>query len=275
MTLSPVRPTATKTSITTRRPDSAALYDDAAPKMSTDRLAMLQAMGVRVWLSREQVESENAGTDQRHIAVSAEIPPPEVPAQSNSNDVSTLGWSALQARVSRCQTCDLHRGRTQTVFGTGDQNASWMIIGEAPGAEEDRQGEPFVGRAGQLLNAMLLAAGFKRREVYIANIVKCRPPDNRDPRPEEALSCSGYLNRQIELVRPKLIIAVGAVAAQKLLQSDTPVGKLRGKLHQYGSEPGVPVVVTYHPAYLLRSPKQKRKVWQDLLFALEQTQAAQ
>ena len=149
-----------------------------------------------------------------------------------------------------------------------------MIIGEAPGAEEDRQGEPFVGRAGQLLNSMLLAAGFKRHEVYIANIVKCRPPDNRDPRPEEAKSCSAYLDRQIALVRPQLILAVGRVAAQRLLNSDTPVGRMRGKLHQYGSGAGVPVVVTYHPAYLLRSPKEKRKVWQDLLFALDQGESA-
>lgn len=145
-----------------------------------------------------------------------------------------------------------------------------MIIGEAPGAEEDRRGEPFVGRAGQLLNAMLLAAGYKRHEVYIANIVKCRPPNNRDPRPEEATACSSFLARQIELVRPRLILAVGRVAAQRLLQTDTPVGKMRGRLYHYGDEPGVPVVVTYHPAYLLRSPGAKEKVWQDLLFALEQ-----
>jgi len=148
-----------------------------------------------------------------------------------------------------------------------------MIIGEAPGAEEDRQGEPFVGRAGQLLNSMLQAAGFKRREVYIANIVKCRPPDNRDPRAEETAACGGYLARQIELVNPKIILAVGRVAAQCLLQSDTPVGRMRGKLHRYGDKPGIPVIVTYHPAYLLRSPREKRKVWQDLLFALEQSEA--
>ncbi len=191
---------------------------------------------------------------------------------TSPGDVSGLDWRALEAAVSRCQSCDLHRGRSQTVFGTGDRSAKWMIIGEAPGAEEDRQGEPFVGRAGQLLNSMLLAAGFKRHEVYIANIVKCRPPDNRDPRPEEAKSCSAYLDRQIALVRPQLILAVGRVAAQRLLNSDTPVGRMRGKLHQYGSGAGVPVVVTYHPAYLLRSPKEKRKVWQDLLFALDQSE---
>ncbi|MDH3646189.1 MAG: uracil-DNA glycosylase [Gammaproteobacteria bacterium] len=228
---------------------------------------MLQAMGVRVWLPRQQ-----SGALIRNEA------PTETPKQTDViapvvDDVAQLDWSTLAATVSRCRACDLHRGRTQTVFGTGDQNAQWMIIGEAPGAEEDRQGEPFVGRAGQLLNSMLIAAGFKRHEVYIANIVKCRPPDNRDPRPEEAVSCGGFLARQIELVNPKIILAVGRVAAQRLLKNDTPVGRMRGKLHHYGDDPGVPVVVTYHPAYLLRSPKEKRKVWQDLLFALEQSES--
>jgi DNA polymerase len=152
------------------------------------------------------------------------------------------------------------------VFGVGDRRARWMVIGEAPGADEDRQGEPFVGRAGQLLNEMLLAAGVSREQVYIANILKCRPPENRDPKPEESASCEGYLRRQIALVQPGLLLVVGRIAAQKLLATDTPIGKLRGEVHRYGPA-GIPVVVTYHPAYLLRSPGQKRKSWEDLCLA--------
>jgi DNA polymerase len=141
-----------------------------------------------------------------------------------------------------------------------------LLIGEAPGAEEDRQGEPFVGRAGQLLNAMLRAIGLHRQQVYIANILKCRPPNNRDPRSEEAAECFPYLQRQIELIQPKLILALGRIAAQRLLDNQTSLGRLRGTTHRF--EPGgVPVVVTYHPAYLLRSPADKRKAWEDLLYA--------
>ena len=175
-------------------------------------------------------------------------------------------WTQLQDEVSGCKRCDLHRGRTQTVFGVGNRNADWLIIGEAPGAEEDRQGEPFVGRAGKLLNAMLRATGLQRGEVYIANILKCRPPDNRDPRPEEVSCCEGYLQRQIALIKPKIILAVGRIAAQNLLKVDTPIGKMRGNRYEYD---GIPVVVTYHPAYLLRSPGQKRKSWQDLQLAMK------
>jgi DNA polymerase len=153
------------------------------------------------------------------------------------------------------------------VFGVGNEQADLLVIGEAPGADEDRQGEPFVGRAGQLLNAMLLAMGFKREAVFIANIVKCRPPNNRDPKPEEALACQSYLLHQIELIRPKLILSVGRISAQNLLKTDIAVGKLRGRVHTYG-EWGIPLVVTYHPAYLLRSPEQKSKAWQDLQLAL-------
>jgi len=175
--------------------------------------------------------------------------------------VNQLDWPALTARVTQCQACELHKTRTQTVFGVGRQNADLMIIGEAPGADEDRKGEPFVGRAGQLLNAMLKAIGLQREQVYIANILKCRPPGNRDPRAEEALKCAPYLQRQVALLKPRAILAVGAVAARNLLQSDDAVGRLRGGQHEYN---GIPVVVTYHPAYLLRSPEQKAKAWQDL-----------
>jgi DNA polymerase len=169
----------------------------------------------------------------------------------------------LGRTVSGCELCGLHSTRRHTVFGVGAAAARCMVIGEAPGAEEDRRGEPFVGRAGGLLNAMLRAIDLERADVYIANIIKCRPPDNRDPRPEEVAACGPYLRRQIELVEPMVILAVGRVAAQNLLGSSTPIGKMRGREYRY-ADTGIPVVVTYHPAYLLRSPLEKRKVWDDL-----------
>jgi len=174
-------------------------------------------------------------------------------------------WAALEAAVSVCTRCALSQTRTQTVFGVGNRRADWMIIGEAPGQEEDRRGEPFVGRAGKLLDEMLLAVGLDRGSVFIANILKCRPPNNRDPSNEEAEACRSYLDRQIELVAPKIILAVGRIAAQRLLQTDAPVGRLRGRIHTIDG--GLPVVVTYHPAYLLRSPTQKRRSWDDLVLA--------
>jgi len=169
----------------------------------------------------------------------------------------------LATQVARCTRCELHASRTQTVFGVGDPKARLMVVGEAPGADEDAQGEPFVGRAGRLLDAMLLGIGLARGQVYIANILKCRPPRNRDPLPREVLSCSAYLDRQIRLVAPELILAVGRIAAQNLLGVTTPIGKLRGAQHVH---PGThtPVLVTYHPAYLLRSPLEKRRAWEDL-----------
>ncbi len=172
-------------------------------------------------------------------------------------------WEALAAEVRACTRCGLHRSRTQTVFGVGRRDAELLVIGEAPGADEDRQGEPFVGRAGQLLNEMLRAIGLPRSEVYIANILKCRPPGNRDPQPEEAASCTPYLSQQIGLVQPRAILAVGRIAAQWLLQTDSPIGRLRGRVFQYG-ESATPLIVTYHPAYLLRSPMEKAKAWTDL-----------
>jgi len=174
-----------------------------------------------------------------------------------------LDWEALEAAVSTCTRCALHKARTQAVFGVGRRNASLMVIGEAPGAEEDRRGEPFVGPAGQLLNAMLRAIGLAREDVYIANVLKCRPPGNRDPKPEEAATCTPYLDRQIALVAPRAILAVGRIAGQWLLQSELPIGRLRGQVLQYGDS-GIPLVATYHPAYLLRTPLAKAKSWHDL-----------
>jgi DNA polymerase len=189
------------------------------------------------------------------------------------NDVAALDWPLLRERVAECRSCEeLAASRTQTVFGVGNPNADWLVIGEAPGAEEDRQGEPFVGRAGQLLNAMLAAVGLARERVYIANVLKCRPPNNRDPKAEEAAACRGFLQRQIALIQPRLILVVGRIAAQNLLDTDAPLGTLRGKVHRL--ESGVPVVVTYHPAYLLRSPQEKRKAWADLCLARATVQDA-
>ena len=175
------------------------------------------------------------------------------------------GWIELKQVVPACTACGLHKGRTQTVFGVGDENADWMLIGEAPGAEEDRLGEPFVGQAGRLLDNMLAAIDLKRGEnVYICNVLKCRPPGNRNPEPEEVAKCTPFLLRQIELVQPKLIIAMGRFAAQTLLDTDASIASLRGRLHSYA---GRPLIVTYHPAYLLRTLPDKAKSWQDLVFA--------
>lgn len=194
------------------------------------------------------------------------LPPQEIEAcTADAHTGLSPTWEALQAQVSACTACPLHQTRTQTVFGVGNRRAGWLVIGEAPGEQEDLQGEPFVGRAGQLLNEMLRATGQDREDVYIANILKCRPPGNRDPRPEEAAACASYLQRQVELIHPRIILAVGRIAAQNLLKTDTPVGKLRGRIHRYGA---IPLVVVYHPAYLLRSLTEKRKAWDDLRLAL-------
>jgi DNA polymerase len=178
--------------------------------------------------------------------------------------IKAAGWDELADLVPSCTRCNLHRTRTQTVFGVGQQNADLMIIGEAPGADEDRQGEPFIGRAGRLLNAMLRAIGLDREDVFIANILKCRPPNNRDPSAAEIACCTPYLSRQIELVAPRALLAVGRIAAQHLLQSDQAIGRLRGKAMSFGTA-RIPIVATYHPAYLLRSPLAKSKAWQDLV----------
>ena len=174
-------------------------------------------------------------------------------------------WMELKQLVSGCTQCGLHRTRTQTVFGVGDQNADWMLIGEAPGAEEDRLGDPFVGQAGRLLDNMLAAIDLRRtKNVYIANVLKCRPPGNRNPEPEEVAKCSPHLLRQIDLVQPKLIVAMGRFAAQTLLNTDASIASLRGKVYRYA---GRPLIVTYHPAYLLRNLPDKAKAWADLVFA--------
>ena len=185
--------------------------------------------------------------------------------EQKSGNIALMDWAQLKAKVADCTDCKLRAGCSQTVFGVGDQKAQWLLVGEAPGSEEDRLGEPFVGQAGKLLDNMLAAVSLGRgNNVYIANVLKCRPPGNRNPEPGEVAQCSPHLLRQIELIQPKLILAMGRFAAQTLLGTDATIASLRGKVHQYA---GVPLIVTYHPAYLLRTLPDKAKAWADLLFA--------
>ena len=234
------------------------------------RLA-LQHMGIDVWEDRSRAADPLIEPPLSSIPAeqSAEV----APARQASDAAASSGPGdqliELHKEILVCRRCDLHVGRTQAVCGAGTIAADLLIVGEAPGAKEDRAGEPFVGPAGQLLNAMLRAIGLDRDAVFIANVLKCRPPDDRNPAPVEIEQCLPYLRRQIELVRPKLILAVGRFAAHSLLDvgADTPLGKLRGSVHRH--LPGnIPVVVTYHPAYLLRKPADKAKAWSDLLLAL-------
>ena len=235
--------------------------------VNSSRSEYLQAMGIQSWVRRDvQAEDVPYGPPDGEFPVGR--------ASTGPRPVESFDWPELQSCVAACTGCELHRTRTQTVFGTGNRQADWMIIGEAPGADEDRQGEPFVGRAGQLLTEMLSATGQQRQDVFITNILKCRPPQNRDPRPAEVASCHAWLQRQIALVRPSLILAVGRIAAHNLLETDVPVGRLRGRIHHYG-EGRIPLIVTYHPAYLLRSPLEKRKSWDDLRLALQVSPAQQ
>jgi DNA polymerase len=183
--------------------------------------------------------------------------------------IARMGWDELERAVAGCTACPLNATRTQTVFGVGNRSAEWMLVGEAPGAEEDARGEPFVGQAGRLLDNMLAAVGLTRtgsdaRAVYIANVLKCRPPNNRTPEPHEVEACLPYLDRQIELIRPPLIVALGKSAATALLGADATIASLRGRIHRYRD---VPLIVTYHPAYLLRNLPDKAKAWEDLLLA--------
>jgi uracil-DNA glycosylase family 4 len=253
--------------------------------MSSLRNAYLDALGIDRWVPRGAPEAPEPVAELPPVArreaaqpVRRESQPEarrEIPAQPRPAvapaprriELPAGDWAGLRDHVAACVACEgLCKTRTQTVFGVGNTSADWLIIGEAPGAEEDRQGEPFVGRAGQLLNAMLLAIGLPRETVFIANVLKCRPPGNRDPKPDEVANCLPYLSRQIALLKPKIMLAVGRIAAQNLLATDAPLARLRGKLHHFG-ETNTPLVITYHPAYLLRTPADKRKAWEDLKFA--------
>ena len=270
-------------------------------RWSDRQQAMLREMGVTLWLPPqtdamplpeaampEPVPSEVTAPVPAQAPVASPAPAPvrmsrpvAAPAEANSpsaprplaarpSGVAAMDWPALREAVAGCEACGLCRSRRNTVFGVGHEQAQWMIIGEAPGEQEDRQGEPFVGKAGQLLDNMLRAVGLTRDEavpeqqVYIANVLKCRPPMNRNPEPQEVAQCEPFLKRQVELVAPKLILAMGRFAVQSILQTGEPIGRLRGRVHAYQ---GVPVVVTYHPAYLLRNPADKARSWDDLCLA--------
>ncbi len=242
--------------------------------------AMLDAMGIRLWIP-DGTPRPPAGRGEGAVVAAPEPAargpaPVSAPAPAVVRDravgVEGMGWDALREAVAACRACKLCDGRRQTVFGVGHTSAHWMIVGEAPGEQEDRQGEPFVGKSGQLLDNMLRAIGLTRGEadavqqVYIANTLKCRPPGNRNPEPEELAQCEPFLIRQVELVRPRIILAMGRFAVQSLLRSHEPIGKLRGRVHHYQ---GVPLIVTYHPAYLLRNLEDKAKAWDDLCLAVQ------
>ena len=207
-------------------------------------------------------------------------PAASAPALSSGHrpaGIEAMGWDTLREAVAICGACKLCEGRTQTVFGTGSTQAQWLIVGEAPGEQEDLQGEPFVGKSGQLLDSMLRAIGLTRgeaepqRQVYIANTIKCRPPGNRNPELDELAQCEPFLIRQLALLQPRIIVAMGRFAVQSLLRSNEPVGALRGRVHRYQ---GVPLIVTYHPAYLLRNPQDKARAWDDLCLAVETAELA-
>ena len=263
-------------------------------RWSERQVAMLREMGVRVWAPPDEAASASVVADGAEaIVVEAPSVTTAAPTQAPTAvarpivmaapqvtvpaGVATMDWPELRATVAACTACTLCQGRTQTVFGVGHEQAHWMIVGEAPGEQEDRQGEPFVGKSGQLLDNMLRAIALTRgeaepaRQVYIANTLKCRPPGNRNPAPGELAACEGFLIRQVQLVQPKIILAMGAYAVQSLLRSKEPVGRLRGRVHHYQ---GVPLIVTYHPAYLLRNMEDKAKAWDDLCLAVETARAA-
>ena len=279
--------------------EAATANDDWVRELDARQRAMLAEMGVKVWTpapARARVAAVAAA--EPAVAAPAPVQPPARPPQAREpvarapivpttpataapvsiappaparTDIAQLDWPALREAVASCRACGLCESRRNTVFGVGHTEADWMIVGEAPGEQEDRQGEPFVGPAGQLLDAMLRACGRNRqaddaRGVFIANVLKCRPPANRNPAPEEVVQCEPFLSRQVALVKPKLIIAMGRFAVQSLLKTTEPIGRLRGRVHRYE---GVPVIVTYHPAYLLRTPVDKAKAWADLCMAMD------
>ena len=243
--------------------------------------AMLAEIGVRVFEPLERapvavapVAAPIERTARAQPAVAREATP--APARSrvaraDAGPIELMDWDALAETVAACRACGLCEGRRNTVFGVGDRQADWLVVGEAPGENEDLQGEPFVGQAGKLLDNMLKALGLDRQhKVYIANVLKCRPPGNRNPQPEEVAQCEPFLRRQVQLLQPKIILAMGRFAVQSLLGTEEPIGKLRGRRHEYM---GVPVVVTYHPAYLLRTLPDKAKAWADLCLAQELVRA--
>ena len=246
------------------------------------RELILRELGLMpLWVPRGQTAEPTAGGPEVELAApaggSAEpvasrlTPHASRPSEDRAARIARMDWPTLNDAVRSCAACPLHATRKQAVVGVGDQNADWLFVGEGPGAEEDARGEPFVGQAGRLLDNMLASIGLKRgQDVYIANIVKCRPPGNRVPEPQEAAQCEPFLLRQIELIRPRLIVALGKTAASNLLRTQASLGSLRGRLHDFH---GTPVLVTYHPAYLLRNLPDKAKSWEDLCLAVDTMRA--
>lgn len=236
--------------------------------MNRDEAVLRELNLYPLWVRRDlpSVSQPEPAAAVPHTLPAQKIAPPMNTAQKSSPLID-LGWDELKLKVKDCTACKLRPGCTQTVFGVGDPQADWLFVGEGPGADEDVKGEPFVGQAGKLLDNMLAAIRLKRGDnVYIANIVKCRPPGNRTPEPDEIAQCMPYLQRQIELIQPKIMVALGKTAANALLGKDVSLASLRGRLHDYR---GIPLVIAYHPAYLLRSPGEKAKAWQDLCLAVE------
>ncbi|MDP3254007.1 MAG: uracil-DNA glycosylase [Hydrogenophaga sp.] len=256
------------------------------PQLDARQRAMLAEMGVRVWAPKPRPAAAAAAplppaatspAAVRPAAPATRAPAPSVAEApvvmrpSRAGGVQTMDWPTLRETVAGCEACGLCKSRKNTVFGVGDEQADWMIVGEAPGENEDLRGEPFVGAAGQLLDNMLHAVGRSRtgqgaQGAFIANVLKCRPPANRNPLPEEVVQCEPYLARQVALVKPRVIVAMGRFAVQALLKTTEPIGRLRGRVHHYE---GVPVIVSYHPAYLLRTPTDKGKAWADLCLAMD------
>lgn len=261
--------------------------------MVSQRHAILKEMGITQWVLREPVVTLPSETVMTETAIpdkppaqstTAKIaldvslkPAPQTRDKADSHTKADTGvrvepasnLAELRAQVAACTACELAQSRTHTVFGEGPDQADWLLVGEAPGQQEDRQGKPFVGRAGQLLSQMIRALDHSREQMFIANTLKCRPPNNRDPMPEELQACEPFLLKQIELLQPKVMLALGRFSAQALLKSEEPLGRLRGKVYHYGPDK-IPLIVTYHPAYLLRKPADKAKVWTDLLLAYQQ-----
>ncbi|QYY30143.1 MULTISPECIES: uracil-DNA glycosylase [Cupriavidus] len=257
-----------------RRPPAAAEGGTVEADLPTAMAAEPEEPAETISVSAQTlVDMEAVGVVEVAEAFAEPLPPAVVdlpviaPVSDRAAAIAAMDWPTLDAAVAACEACGLCSTRTNTVFGVGDREAEWMLIGEAPGENEDLQGEPFVGQAGKLLDNMLASLGLRRgRNVFIANVLKCRPPGNRNPEPAEVDQCEPFLKRQIALVRPKVIVVLGRFAAQSLLRTTTPIGKLRGTVHSYE---GIPVVVTYHPAYLLRTLTDKARAWEDLCLARE------
>lgn len=246
--------------------------------MSEQQHAYLKAMGIDIWVEREPVikAEEAAFIEPQPVAADPEIVEPGIqpsPEADPASKIESLNWQELQSTVAECKLCDLSAKSAKVIFGAGDQTASLLILGDAPTVQDEQQGAPFSGEAGNLLTAMIKAMGYQRNQVYISNLVKCRTDEKQDPSIEQVAACDAYLKRQVQLIQPKVILALGSITAQRLLKSKSTMSRLRGQLH-YTDGIAVPVIVTYEPGYLLRSPSEKRKAWEDLQLAMKELSTA-